>query len=188
MEVRMNGYTPNDSLLRHWNVLWNELESRAQTGAGSGRDRRCGRLPFLFRDGRYQQPVGRCARRGRQPDRRSRAQAARVVEGCRSASGGACVRHDAARVHDARGRRPREYQGVVQGRRARSDGAEAAREQAIQDQSRGRKLANGLDTSRGQPGEFWLGRRRFETAGAVSGADEATTGRLPKGGIAKWYF
>ena len=26
MEVRMNGYTPNDSLLRHWNVLWNELE------------------------------------------------------------------------------------------------------------------------------------------------------------------
>ncbi len=26
MEVRMNGYTPNDSLLRHWNVLWNEIE------------------------------------------------------------------------------------------------------------------------------------------------------------------
>jgi HSP20 family protein len=26
MEVRMNGFTPNDSLLRHWNVLWNELE------------------------------------------------------------------------------------------------------------------------------------------------------------------
>ena len=26
MEVRLNGFTPNDSLLRHWNVLWNELE------------------------------------------------------------------------------------------------------------------------------------------------------------------
>ena len=26
MEVRMDGFTPNDSLLRHWNVLWNELE------------------------------------------------------------------------------------------------------------------------------------------------------------------
>ena len=26
MEVRLNGYTPSDSLLRHWNVLWNELE------------------------------------------------------------------------------------------------------------------------------------------------------------------
>ena len=26
MEVRLNGYTPNDSLLRHWNVLWNEFE------------------------------------------------------------------------------------------------------------------------------------------------------------------
>ena len=26
MEVRMNGFTPNDSLLRRWNVLWNELE------------------------------------------------------------------------------------------------------------------------------------------------------------------
>ena len=26
MEVRMNGFTPNDSMLRHWNVLWNELE------------------------------------------------------------------------------------------------------------------------------------------------------------------
>ena len=29
MEVRMNGFTPNDSLLRRWNVLWNELEPRA---------------------------------------------------------------------------------------------------------------------------------------------------------------
>jgi HSP20 family protein len=26
MEVRLNGYTPSDSLLRHWNVLWNDLE------------------------------------------------------------------------------------------------------------------------------------------------------------------
>ena len=34
MEVRMNGFTPNDSLLRHWNVLWNELEPGAQDGAG----------------------------------------------------------------------------------------------------------------------------------------------------------
>ena len=29
MEVRMNGFTPNDSLLRRWNVLWNELEPSA---------------------------------------------------------------------------------------------------------------------------------------------------------------
>src|SRR6266403_1076750 len=29
MEVRMNGFTPNDSLLRRWNVLWNELEPTA---------------------------------------------------------------------------------------------------------------------------------------------------------------
>ena len=28
MEVRMNGFSPNDSLLRRWNVLWNELEPR----------------------------------------------------------------------------------------------------------------------------------------------------------------
>ena len=32
MEVRMNGFTPNDSLLRHWNVLWNELEPGRKTG------------------------------------------------------------------------------------------------------------------------------------------------------------
>src|SRR5271154_1557869 len=32
MEVRMNGFTPNDSLLRHWNVLWNELEPARKTG------------------------------------------------------------------------------------------------------------------------------------------------------------
>ncbi len=31
MEVRMNGFTPNDSLLRHWNVLWNELEPTRQS-------------------------------------------------------------------------------------------------------------------------------------------------------------
>src|SRR5260370_17864843 len=29
MEARMNGFTPNDSLLRRWNVLWNEFEPTA---------------------------------------------------------------------------------------------------------------------------------------------------------------
>jgi len=29
MEVLMNGFTPTDSLLRRWNVLWNELEPSA---------------------------------------------------------------------------------------------------------------------------------------------------------------
>jgi HSP20 family protein len=29
MEVRMNGFIPNDSLLRRWNVLWNEFEPAA---------------------------------------------------------------------------------------------------------------------------------------------------------------
>jgi HSP20 family protein len=31
MEVRLNGYTPSDSLLRNWNVLWNELEPSRKT-------------------------------------------------------------------------------------------------------------------------------------------------------------
>src|SRR6266481_7229392 len=35
MEVRMNGFTPNDSLLRHWNVLWNELEPARKSAPGA---------------------------------------------------------------------------------------------------------------------------------------------------------
>lgn len=38
MEVRMNGFTPSDSLLRRWNVLWNELEPGASRKAAPAAD------------------------------------------------------------------------------------------------------------------------------------------------------
>src|SRR5208283_3093517 len=92
---------------------------------------------------------------GRQFDRPGGAQAAGMVEGRGSASVGADVWHDAARVHDARGCQPRRNQGGIQGWGARSDGAEAAREQAFQDQSRVRKLISMLQGAGGRTPAPW---------------------------------
>src|ERR1019366_9203641 len=86
---------------------------------------------------------------------------------------------------------PRRNQGGLQGWRARSDSAKAAREQTVQDQSRVRKLAGAVGASSHGQVSFSARRRRvvtIDTAGAVGAADEATSGRPLDGGIADGVF
>ena len=109
MEVRMNGFTPNDSLLRHWNVLWNELEPATARMTAPTADviEDADIYHFYFEmAGISSESVDVRVEDGNL-DRRGRAQESRMVQGRRGASVRAGVRQDASRVRDARGRRPR---------------------------------------------------------------------------------
>src|SRR5277367_3693171 len=101
MEVRMNGFTPNDSLLRHWNVLWNELEPARKTGPAADVVEDADSYHFYFEmAGIASESVDVQVEDGSLILQAERKRPEWSKDG--SASVGADVRHDAARVHDAR--------------------------------------------------------------------------------------
>ncbi len=149
MEVRMNGYTPNDSLLRHWNVLWNELEPARKSAPAADVVEDADGYHFYFE----MAGINSASVDVRVEDgnlvveaERKRPEWSKDAEVHLSERAYGTMRRAFTMPEDAS---QREYQGGIQGRSAERDGAEAAREQAVQDQGRVREL-----------GEFWLRRRQ----------------------------